>query len=287
VARVTVTGATGLIGRHLVERLRERGDEVVTLPGAEAVAGGNSVAAALAGADAVVHLAGEPVAQRWSDDVKRRIRDSRVEGARKLVEAMRGSGERPAVFVSASAVGYYGPRGDEEVDETELPGTDFLAQVCVDWEAAADGAGELGVRVVKLRNGVVLDRRGGALKQMLTPFRLGLGGPVAGGRQWMPWIHMDDAVGMALSAIDDAAWSGPVNVTAPAPVRNREFSKALGRALHRPAIAPVPKLALKVMFGEMGEVVATGQRVVPRRAQQLGYQFQHPEIDEALRAAIS
>src|SRR4051794_18669439 len=276
-----------MIGRHLVERLRERGDEVVTLPGAEAVAGGNSVAAALAGADAVVHLAGEPVAQRWSDDVKRRIRDSRVEGARKLVEAMRGSGERPAVFVSASAVGYYGPRGDEEVDETELPGTDFLAQVCVDWEAAADGAGELGVRVVKLRNGVVLDRRGGALKQMLTPFRLGLGGPVAGGRQWMPWIHMDDAVGMALSAIDDAASGGPVNITAPAPVRNREFSKALGRALHRPAIAPVPKLALKVMFGEMGEVVATGQRVVPRRAQQLGYQFQHPEIDEALRAAIS
>src|SRR4051794_31569631 len=299
--RVTVTGATGLVGRRVLDRLRQRGDDITILSrspdrarqslGVEAVAwdpsAGPAPAEALSGRDAVVHLAGEPVAQRWNDEVKRRIHDSRVAGTRNLVAGLREAGPRPAVLVSASGVGYYGPHGDERLTESSPPGDDFLARLSLEWEREAEAASELGMRVAYVRTGVALDARGGALKQMLPPFRLGLGGPVAGGRQYMPWIHMDDAVGMALSAIDDAAWSGPVNVTAPAPVRNREFSKALGRALHRPAIAPVPKLALKVMFGEMGEVVATGQRVVPRRAQQLGYQFQHPEIDEALRAAIS
>jgi uncharacterized protein len=301
--RVTVTGATGLIGARLVEELVRRGDEVTVLSrdperagerlGAEVVAvkwaplRGPAPAEALAGADGVVHLAGEPVAQHWSAAAKEQIRESRAEGTGNLVAGLREAQPRPRVLVSASAVGYYGPRGDEELDESTPPGEDFLAEVCVAWEQAAREAEALDVRVALVRTGVVLDAHGGALAKMLPPFRLGVGGPVAGGRQWMPWIHMDDLVGIYLAALDAEGWSGPVNAAAPHPATNADFSKALGRALHRPAVMPVPALALRALYGEMAQIVTTGQRAVPRRARALGYAFRHPELDEALRSALA
>ena len=286
--RLTITGASGLIGRPLVEALRARGDDVTILsrdpergvtwdPLSEP-----APAEALAGRDAVVHLAGENVAQRWTDSAKRSIRDSRVIGTQALVDGLRAAEPRPGVLVSASAVGYYGDRADEVLDEDSAPGADWLAGVCVDWEAAAAQAAELGMRVCTLRTGVVLSRDGGALAKMLPPFRVGLGGPVAGGDQYVPWIHLDDVVGLYLAAIDRPAYVGPINATGPAPLSNRDFSKALGRALHRPAVAPVPKLAVRALFGEMSEIVTGGQRAVPRRAAELGYEFLHPRLDPAL-----
>jgi uncharacterized protein (TIGR01777 family) len=279
--RVTVTGASGLIGSRLVAALQARGDEVTTVS-----TRGEIDPQALAGGDAVVHLAGEPVAQRWSDAARRRIRESRELGTRRLVAGIEQADPRPATLVSASAVGYYGLRGDEPLDEDSPPGDDFLAQVCVAWEREAQTAEHLGLRVVRVRTGVVLDRTGGALGKMLPPFRLGVGGPVAGGRQYLPWIHLDDVVGIYLAALDDPAWSGPVNATAPEPVTNQAFSKALGRALHRPAVAPVPGLAIRALYGDMAEIVTEGQRALPRRPQRLGYAFRHPDLAEALRAAL-
>jgi uncharacterized protein (TIGR01777 family) len=298
--RVTVTGATGLLGRRLVRALRERGDEVTVLSrspdrayelsGLDAQAwdpeAGAAPAEALAGRDAVVHLAGENVAQRWSKDARRRIHDSRELGTRHLVEGLRAAEPRPGVLVSSSAVGYYGPHGDEELPEDTPPGDDFLARVCVVWEREAQAAEELGVRVVRVRTGVVLDKDGGALGKMLPFFKAGVGGPVAGGRQLMPWVHADDVVGIFLRAVDDAAWSGAVNATAPEPVSNAAFSKALGRALHRPAVAPVPAFAIQLLYGDMAEIVTKGQNAVPRRALELGYRHAHPELDEALRSAL-
>lgn len=300
--KVTVTGATGLIGSRLVARLRERGDEVTVLSRdperaraslgklAGAVAwsptDGPPPSAALAGRDGVVHLAGENVAQRWSAGAKARIRETRASGTRNLVAGLRDAEPRPGALVSASAVGYYGPRGDERLDESAPPGEDFLAEVVEAWEREAQAAAELGVRVVCVRTGVVLDRAGGALAKMLPPFRAGVGGPVAGGRQYVPWIHADDVAGIYLAALDRPDWSGPVNAAAPEPATNRDFSQALGRALHRPALAPVPALALKLLYGEMAQVVTTGQRAVPARALELGYRFEHPELDEALAAAL-
>jgi uncharacterized protein len=298
--RVTVTGATGLLGRRLVRALRERGDEVTVLTrspdrayelyGLDAQAwepdAGPAPAEALAGRDAVVHLAGENVAQRWSKDARRRILESRERGTRHLVEGMRAAEPRPGVLVSSSAVGYYGPHGDEELPEDTPPGDDFLARVCVAWEREAQAAEELGVRVVRVRTGVVLDKGGGALGKMLPFFKAGVGGPVAGGRQLMPWVHADDVVGIFLRAIDDAAWSGAVNATAPEPVSNAAFSKALGRALHRPAVAPVPAFAIQLLYGDMAEIVTKGQNAVPRRTLELGYRHAHPDLDEALRSAL-
>jgi uncharacterized protein (TIGR01777 family) len=292
VVRVTITGASGLIGRPVVEALRARGDDVTILsrdpergvtwdPLSEP-----APAEALSGRDAVIHLAGENVAQRWTDKAKRSIRESRVIGTQALLDGLRAADPRPGVLVCASAVGYYGDRGDEILDEEAAPGEDWLAGVCVDWEAAAAEALGLGVRVCSLRTGVVLSRDGGALAKMLPPFRAGLGGPVAGGDQYVPWIHLDDVVGLYLAAVDGTAWSGPVNATGPAPVTNRDFSKALGRALHRPAVAPVPRLAVRVLFGEMAEIVTGGQRAVPRRAAELGYDFLHPELEPALRDVL-
>jgi uncharacterized protein (TIGR01777 family) len=300
--KVTVTGATGLIGSRLVGRLLERGDEVTVLSrepeearsalgDVDAVAweptGGPAPAGALAGRDGVVHLAGENVAQRWSDVAKERILVSRELGTRELVAGLRAADPRPGTLVSASAAGYYGPRGDERLDETAEPGSDFLAEVVQAWEAEAKAAEELGLRVVRVRTGVVLDRSGGALAKMLPPFRAGIGGPVAGGRQYLPWIHLDDLVGIYLAALDGDDWSGPVNASAPEPVPNKEFSKALGRALHRPAFLPVPAFALRVLYGEMADIVTTGQRAIPTRALELGYAFRHPDLDEALAAALS
>ena len=193
---------------------------------------------------------------------------------------------RPRVLVSSSAVGFYGPHGDERLDEQTPAGSDFLAEVCVVWEREAFRAADHGLRVVTVRTGVLLDQGGGALAKMLPFFKLGVGGPVAGGEQYMPWIHVDDVVGLYLAALDGEAWEGPVNASAPEPVTNKAFSKALGRALHRPAFAPVPGLAVRALYGEMAEIVTKGQRVVPRRAQELGYTFAHPDLDEALRSAL-
>jgi uncharacterized protein (TIGR01777 family) len=236
----------------------------------------------------VIHLAGEDVGQRWNDEVKKEILESREIGTRNLVAGLRAAEPRPQVLVSASASGFYGPRGDEPVDETAPPGTDFLAHVVEVWEREANAAGALGMRVALLRTGIVLDKDGGALSKMITPFKLGVGGPVAGGRQYMPWIHRDDVAGLYLAAVDGGAqWSGPINVAAPAPVTNKAFSKALGKALGRPAVAPVPGLALKVLYGEMSMIVTGGVNMVSRRACDLGYAFRHPELDEALRSALA
>jgi len=299
--RVTVTGATGRIGAGLVAALQARGDEVTVLSrspdraraalGTEAVAWRTedepAPAEALAGRDGVIHLAGEDVAQRWTDEAKRRIRTSRELGTRNLVAGLRAADPRPAVLVSASAVGWYGPRGDERVDEDTPAASDFLAEVCAVWEREAVAAEALGVRVVRVRTGVVLDKDGGALAKMLPFFRLGVGGPVAGGGQWMPWIHRDDLVALYLRALDDAAWTGAVNGTAPEPVTNKDFSRALGRALHRPAFAPVPGFAVRVLYGEMADIVVNGQRAVPKRTQALGFSFRHAQLDEALRDALA
>jgi uncharacterized protein (TIGR01777 family) len=300
--RVTLTGASGLLGPRLVRALRERGDEVTVLSrnperaretlgaGVEAhrwdPSAGAAPVEALAGRDVVVHLAGEPVAQRWSDASRRRIHDSREQGTRNLVAGLRAADPRPTALVSSSAVGYYGPHGDEPVPEDTPPGDDFLARVCVVWEREAQAAEELGMRVVRVRTGVVLDKDGGALGKMLPFFKAGVGGPVAGGRQMMPWVHADDVAGIYLRAIDDAGWSGPVNATAPEPVTNKAFSKALGRALRRPAIAPVPAFGIQVLYGDMAEIVTTGQNAVPARTLELGYRHEHPDLDEALRSAL-
>lgn len=303
--KVAVSGATGLIGRRLVAALVGRGDEVAVLsrdperalrtlrPSAavdEAYAWdpqkGPAPGDALAGRDAVVHLAGEEVAQRWTAKAKQKIRDSRVIGTRNLVAGLRDAASLPRVLVCASAVGYYGPRGDERLDEATPPGDDFLAEVCIAWEREARAAEDLGARVVSVRTGVVLDASGGALGKMLMPFKAGVGGPVAGGDQYMPWIHIDDLVGMYLAAIDDESWSGAYNASAPEPVTNKEFSKALGRALHRPAVLPVPALALRAMYGGMAMIVTEGQRAVPARAVEAGFTYRHPDLDEALEAAL-
>jgi uncharacterized protein len=301
--RITVTGATGRIGQRIVAALRARGDEVTVLsrdPERAAATLGHGVGTAgwdpkagppptdaLEGRAAVIHLAGEDVGQRWSAATKREIHDSREQGTRNLVAGLRAAADRPGTLVSASAQGFYGPRGDEEVDEDEPPGDDFLARVVTAWEHEADAAAELGTRVVRLRTGIVLDRHGGALERMLLPFRLGLGGPVAGGRQYMPWVHRDDVTGLYLAAVDDERWSGPVNASAPRPVPNREFSKALGRALRRPAVLPVPGFALKALYGEMSMIVTGGVNMVPRRALALGHPFEHEDLDAALADVLA
>jgi uncharacterized protein (TIGR01777 family) len=275
--RITITGASGLIGRRLTNALEQRGDEVTPL----SLRTEPDLKPKLEGRDAVVHLAGEPVAQRWTDAARRRIRESREQGTRRLVDALKGTGVK--ALISASAVGYYGPRGDEKLDEDAPPGDDFLAQVCVAWEREAARAEQ---RVVIVRTGVLLDRNGGALEKMLLPFKLGAGGPIAGGDQYMPWIHIDDVVGIYLAAIDNE-WTGPINATAPEPVTNKEFGKALGKALHRPAVLPTPGAAIRLLYGDMAVIVTEGQRAVPRRALELGYAFRYPELDAALRAALS
>jgi uncharacterized protein len=234
----------------------------------------------LAGADAVVHLAGEPVSQRWTKEAREKIRASRVDGTRKLVDAMREN--PPRVLVSASAVGYYGSRGDELLTESSSPANDFLGGVCRQWESEARKAEEFGVRVVCLRNGVVLGNGGGALEKMTPPFKLGLGGKIGDGKQWMAWIHLDDVVGLIEFAISSSELRGAVNATAPNPVTNREFTRELAAAVHRPAILPVPKFALHLLFGDMAQIVYASQRVIPQAALQAGYTFRFPDLNAAL-----
>jgi len=286
--RVVVTGASGLVGTRLVSALRERGDDVAALSRSGAQRWDpQGEPAPVTGADAVVHLAGESIAQRWSAAARERISSSRLVGTRNLVAGIERAEPRPRVLVSASAVGYYGDRGDERLSEDSPPGGDWLAGVCVGWERAALAAADLGVRVCVLRAGVVLDGRGGALARMLPPFQAGIGGPVAGGRQFVSWIHTDDLVALYLAALDDARYEGPVNAVAPAAVRNAELARALGHALHRPALAPVPAAALKLMFGGMAQIVTDSQNVAPERAQELGFGWTHPELGAALADALS
>lgn len=299
--KVALTGASGFLGPGLVRLLLERGHGVhvlardvkralARLP--EGVSGSFFDATtplspdALAGAEAVVHLAGEPVAQRWTEEARRRIRDSRVVGTRLLVEALRAAGT-VRHFVSASAIGYYGgTRGAEPLTESSAPGEDFLAGVCQQWEAEAQKAAAAGIRTVLPRIGVVLHPEGGALKQMLPLFRLGLGGRMGTGRQYISWVHREDALELLLFLLEHPEVSGPVNVTAPEPVTNADFARTLGAALGRPAVVPVPAFALKVAVGQMSEAVLGGQRVLPHRALGAGYRFRHPEVAGALRSLV-
>jgi uncharacterized protein (TIGR01777 family) len=298
---VTLTGATGLIGSRLVAALRARGDAVTVLtrdPGRARSRLGDveahpwlplgepAPAVALSGRDAVVHLAGENVAQRWSPTARRAIHDSRTLGTRNLVAGLRAAEPRPRALVSASGVDYYGPRGDERLTEEFPAGDGFLARACDAWEREAQAARDLGVRVASLRTAVVLDGNGGALAKMLPFFRLGIGGPVAGGRQYLSWIHADDIVALYVAALDSEDWEGPFNACSPEPATNRDFSRALGRALRRPAFAPIPGLAVRLLYGDMAKVVTEGQRAVPARALERGHVFRHTDLEAALRDAL-
>jgi uncharacterized protein (TIGR01777 family) len=300
--RVLVTGASGMIGSSVCDALLARGDEVVGLTrNPERARSTNPTviwhpwnstlerppADALEGVDGVINVIGESINQRWTEDAKRRIRASRIQATHNLVQAISTAERRPRALVSQSAVGYYGDRGDAVVDEDTPAGSSFDAEVCADWEAAACEAENAGLRVALTRSAPVLDKRGGLLKQMLLPFKLGIGGPIAGGNQYLPWIHTDDEVRILLWALDDERVSGAINSTAPEPVTNREFARSLGRVLSRPAVVPVPKLALAVLFGgELAEVVSGGQRAIPRRALDLGFEFRYPALEPALRAAL-
>ncbi|MGH7246944.1 MAG: TIGR01777 family oxidoreductase [Pseudomonadota bacterium] len=301
--QITLTGATGFIGRRMVKRLIEDSHTLRLLarhPPAQAddakaeervrwfawdSMDGAPPPESLEGADAVVNLMGEPVAQRWSDAVKDRIRASRVAGTENLVAGLRATARPPRTLVSASAIGIYGSRGDEALSEDSTLGTDFLARVCGDWERAAREAESLGARVVTPRIGLVLGH-GGALSKMLPPFRAGLGGRIASGRQWTSWIHLDDLVGLIAFALGCDSLRGPVNATAPNPVTNADFTRALSKVLHRPAVIPIPALALRLLFGEMAQVVLASQRVLPEAANAAGYRFAYPELEAALRQIL-
>lgn len=300
--KVLVTGASGFIGSALCDALLVRGDSVVglTRDPQRARSTNPSVvwhaweptlerppADAFAGVDAVVNLQGEKINQRWTDDAKRRIMESRRTGTRNLIGAIAGLERKPKVLLNQSAIGFYGDRGDAIVDESSESGEGYDAEVVREWEAAASEATALGLRLVVVRTGHVLDPSGGLLAELMTPFKLGVGGPLAGGRQYMSWIHIDDEVGILLWALDNERVNGTINSTAPNPVTNRDFSRALGQALGRPAVVPVPGLVLDLKFGsEFGHVLRGGQRVMPRRAMDLGYEFEHTEIDEAFRSLL-
>ena len=301
--RVLVTGATGMIGTAVCDALLARGDEVVGLsrdperartanPAIEWHAWHATLerppAEAVEGVEGVVNLIGEPINQRWTEDAKRRIRESRETATRNLVASIGAAERPPRVLVSQSGISYYGDTGDTEVDEEAPPGESFDARLCVAWEAAAHEAANAGVRVVVVRTAPVVGKGGGLLKSLLPPFRLGVGGPIASGKQYMPWVHLDDDVGVHLWALDSDQVESAVNAVSPEPLTNREFSKTLGRVLHRPAVMPVPKLALSALYGgELAEMLTGGQRAVPRRTRALGYEFRHPELEEALRAALA
>jgi uncharacterized protein (TIGR01777 family) len=271
---IAVTGATGFLGRRVIAELAKAGHSPNPLAR-------NQSPESLNSADAIIHLAGEPVAQRWTPEAKQRIYASRVEGTRNLVDAISKNQRRPEVLVCASAIGIYGSRGDEILKEDSPPAADFLARVVVDWENAAQSAEALGIRVVNLRFGVVLGN-GGALAKMLPPFKLGIGGQLGSGNQWTSWIHIDDAVNLILFALENGQVRRAVNATAPHPVTNAQFTRELARVLHRPAIFPVPPFALRLMFGEMADVVLASQRVLPAAAQAAGFEFRYGDLPSAL-----
>ena len=297
--RVLVTGATGTIGQALCDALFARGDDVVGLtrnPTAARQANPRVTwhkweatlerpdPAAFEGVDGVIHLLGERIDQKWTDAAKQRIIESRRTGTHNLVGTLESLESPPKVLVSQSAVGYYGDRGAEEVAESDGPGSSFDAEVVQAWEAAARELGGKGIRLVITRTGQVLTPAGGMLKEMLTPFKLGVGGPLAGGEQYLSWVHIADEVGILLWALDNEEVSGVVNASSPNPATNKDFSKALGRALNRPAVMPVPGLVLDLKFGkEFGQVLRGGQRVLPKRTEKLGYVFKYPDLDDALQ----
>jgi uncharacterized protein (TIGR01777 family) len=296
--KVLVTGASGFIGSSLCDSLLIRGDTVVGLTRDPSRARGTNPsvtwhaweptlerppAAAFEGVDGVIHLLGEKINQRWTEEAKERIMESRRTGTHNLIGTISALQQKPKVLVSQSAIGYYGNRGDAIVDESTEPADSFDAEVTVEWERAAHEVEPTGVRLAIVRTGHVLDPRGGFLGPQLTPFKLGVGGPLAGGSQYVSWIHVEDEIGILLWALDNDKVSGVVNATAPNPVTNKVFSKALGKALGRPAVVPVPGFTVDLMYGkEFGKVLRGGQRVMPRRALDLGYEFRHPDVDEAL-----
>jgi len=293
---ITITGGTGFIGRRLVLRLLADGHSIQLLVRHAKTGFGPQVRCSiwnaldiepapgsLAGEDAVIHLSGEPLSQRWTPAAKRKIRDSRVEGTRRLVEAISRLDRRPSVLVCASAIGFYGSRGDEILTETSQAGEGFLSELCTAWEAAADLAEGLGLRVVKLRSGMVLGKEGGALAQLLTPFQWGLGGRVAPGRQWMSWVHVDDLVELIVFSLGRSGFRGPVNGASPNPVTNAEFTTALASVLRRPALLTVPARALRLLYGEMAEMILGSQRVIPQALLSAGFEFRYPHLRPALQ----
>ena len=299
--KIVIAGGTGFLGRPLTDRLISEGHDVVILtrrvspqlraravvwsPGEHVDATG-SWPREVDGADAVINLAGESIAgKRWSPSHKKQILESRIHATRSLAAAIAAASRPPSVFASGSAVGYYGPLGDELAVETTPAGSDFLAQVCQQWEAEANRAAGPRTRVVCIRTGLALERDGGALPQMLLPFKFGAGGPVGSGRQYWPWIHRMDWIDLVRWAIRTDAAAGPLNATAPNPVRNAEFARALGRALHRPSFMPAPAFALRLMLGEMADaLLLSGQRAVPATAETLGFSFKYARLDDALAA---
>jgi uncharacterized protein (TIGR01777 family) len=297
--RVAIAGASGLVGTALTAHLADRGEQVIRLvrhpphPGANEVywspAEGEIDRSALAGVDAVVHLGGENIASgRWTAARKAAIRDSRVVSTRLLSEALARLEPPPQTFVCASATGYYGDRGDAPLTEDSGPGTGFLAEVCQAWEAATAAARQAGLRVVNLRTGMVLSAKGGALAKMLRPFRMGLGGVIGGGRQYVSWIGLDDLVRAIEFLLRAGGVSGPVNTVAPQPVTNREFTRTLGWVLRRPTLLPLPRFMVRALFGEMGQtLLLEGSRVLPAKLARAGFSFLHPRLEEALRAALA
>ena len=300
--RILITGASGLIGSAVADALLARGDEVVGLTRDPEKARPKNPTVnwhawqatierpppeALEGVDGVVNLIGEDINQRLTDEAKRRIRESRVTAARNLIQGIETMAEKPKVFVGQSAIGYYGDRGEKILDEESPPGDGFAAELPAEWEAAEREAEKLGMRTVILRTGLVLTKHGGLLKQLLLPFKLGVGGPLGSGAQYMSWIHLDDEVRLIVWALDNEQVSGVVNATAPNPVTNKEFSKAFGRVLGRPTVIPTPKFAVAALRGrELADAVFGGARVLPRCATDLGYEFRYTEIDPAMEAAL-
>ncbi len=293
--RVAVSGASGFIGSAVVRRLEADGHQLSHMVRGVPRAGeihwipaGALDMESLEGFDAVVHLAAENISGRWSHSKKARILNSRVQGTLTIAATLARLQRKPRVLVSASAIGFYGSRGDETLDEGSAPGSDFLAEVARQWESATEAASRAGIRVALLRFGVVLGESGGALKKMLGPFRMGVGGRIGSGQQWMSWVALDDAAGAVAHALANESVRGPVNVVAPNPVRNAEFTKILGEVLKRPTIFPMPEFAVKLAFGEMGQSLLLGsQRVLPKKLQESGFQFKFPQLKEALESTVA